>query len=89
LYASLTSFITSGRPPRARLSHRQSRSGPRLSWIRREIVGPNVFSWSDPIQMRYQSGDWRQVDSAAPSPVPVHMRIPRLYNVDVFETPAN
>lgn len=30
-----------------------------------------------------------QVDNAAPMPVPVHIRTPRLYNVEVFETPAN
>ena len=29
------------------------------------------------------------VDNAAPIPVPVQIRIPRLYKVDVFETPAN
>ena len=29
------------------------------------------------------------VERAAPSPVPVQTRIPRLYSVDVFETPAN
>lgn len=29
------------------------------------------------------------VDNAAPRPVPVQTRIPRLYNVDVFDTPAN
>lgn len=37
----------------------------------------------------YQYGDWRHVESAAPIPVPVQMRMPRLYRVDVFETPAN
>ena len=30
-----------------------------------------------------------QVDNAAPMPVPVHIRTPRLYSVEVFETPAN
>lgn len=30
-----------------------------------------------------------QVDNAAPMPVPVHIRMPRLYSVEVFETPAN
>lgn len=29
------------------------------------------------------------MESAAPIPVPVQIRIPRLYRVDVFETPAN
>lgn len=31
----------------------------------------------------------RHVESAAPRPVPVHTRIPRLYSVEVFDTPAN
>ena len=39
--------------PRALESHRQHRSLPRCLWMRLEIVGPNVFSWSEPIQMRY------------------------------------
>lgn len=30
-----------------------------------------------------------QVDRAAPIPVPVHIRMPRLYSVEVFDTPAN
>lgn len=30
----------------------------------------------------------KHVDSEAPSPVPVHTLIPRLYNVEVLETPA-
>jgi hypothetical protein len=60
-----------------------------LSWMSFEMVGPNVFSWSEPIQIRYQSGLWMHVDRAAPRPVPVQMRMPRLYSVDVFETPAN
>lgn len=29
------------------------------------------------------------MERAAPIPVPVHMRMPRLYSVDVLETPAN
>ena len=29
------------------------------------------------------------VESAAPMPVPVQMRMPRLYRVDVLDTPAN
>ena len=37
----------------------------------------------------YQYGDWRHVERAAPIPVPVQIRIPRLYSVDVFDTPAN
>ena len=84
--------------------------------MRPAIVGPNVFSWSEPIHIRNQFGlcqknisverrkreflngsflredgmrTWRHVDSAAPRPVPVQTRIPRLYKYDVFETPAN
>lgn len=29
------------------------------------------------------------MDRAAPIPVPVHIRIPRLYSVEVLDTPAN
>lgn len=29
------------------------------------------------------------VDNAAPIPVPVQIRMPRLYSDEVFETPAN
>jgi len=89
-----------------------------------EIVGPKVFSWSEPdrrssfqhiekplrdtripIQIKYlyivnfdilrlvkltdQSGDCMQVDKAAPIPVPVQIRIPRLYSLDELETPAS
>lgn len=32
---------------------------------------------------------WRHVESAAPRPVPVQTRIPRLYKVDVCDTPEN
>lgn len=42
-----------------------------------------------PIHIRYQSGDCRHVERAAPIPVPVQIRIPRLYRVEVLETPAN
>lgn len=69
------------------------------------MVGPNVFSWSEPIQIRNlenyyycevslegrgtcQFGSWMQVDSAAPMPVPVQMRIPRLNIADACPTPA-
>jgi hypothetical protein len=31
----------------------------------------------------------RHVESAAPIPVPVHTRMPLLYSVEEFETPAN
>jgi hypothetical protein len=64
-------------------------SGPMWRWINPEIVGPKVFSWSLPIQIRNQFGLCMHVESAAPIPVPVHMRTPRLYRVDVLETPAN
>jgi len=54
-----------------------------------------VSNWSARLSLRdnrydpYQLGDWMQVDRAAPRPVPVHIRMPRLYSVDVFDTPAN
>ena len=41
------------------------------------------------MKVSHQSGDCMQVDNAAPIPVPVHIRMPRLYSVEVFETPAN
>jgi len=37
----------------------------------------------------YQNGDWRHVERAAPIPVPVQKRTPRLYSVEVLDTPAN
>lgn len=37
----------------------------------------------------HQYGDWMHVESAAPMPVPVQIRIPRLYKVEVLDTPAN
>ena len=37
----------------------------------------------------HQLGDWMQVANAAPIPVPVHIRTPRLYSEEVFEIPAN
>jgi hypothetical protein len=49
---SLRSCIVSGRPPRSLVSHSIILSGSILSWIRREIVDPKVFLWSEPIQMR-------------------------------------
>ena len=52
------------------------------------MVGPNVRSWSEPIQIRNQLGDWMQVESAAPMPVPVQMRIPRVNMADAWPTPA-
>lgn len=78
LYASFTSFSVSGLPPLCLESQRVIRSGSMPFLISPEIVGPNVFSWSEPIQMRYQSLLCRHVERAAPSPVPVHTRIPRL-----------
>lgn len=41
------------------------------------------------MEKAHQFGDCMHVDKAAPIPVPVQIRIPRLYNFDVFETPAN
>ncbi len=37
----------------------------------------------------YQFGLWIQVDSAAPMPVPVQIRIPLLNIADACPTPAN
>lgn len=54
------------------------RSGSMLLWMSAEMVGPKVRSWSDPIQMKNQLGLCIHVESAAPMPVPVQMRIPRL-----------
>jgi len=53
------------------------------------MVGPNVRSWSEPIQMRNQSWLWMQVESAAPMPVPVQMRMPRLNMAEAWPTPAS
>jgi hypothetical protein len=52
------------------------------------MVGPKVFSWSEPIQIRNQFGDWMHVESAAPMPVPVQMRMPRLNIAEAWPTPA-
>lgn len=107
-HVSFSSCTESGLPPRFFESHRIMRSGSMLSWMRRDIVGPNVLSWSEPIQMRnlirmlddksdvvekksvcnYQLGFWIQVDKAAPIPVPVQIRIPRLNIADAWPTPA-
>jgi hypothetical protein len=38
--------------------------------------------------MRNQLGDWMQVESAAPIPVPVQMRIPRLNIAEAWPTAA-
>ena len=75
---SLRSLTLSGRPPRFLESQRIMRSGSMYFVMRPVMVGPNVFSWSDPIQIRNQLGLWMQVERAAPMPVPVQMRIPRL-----------
>jgi hypothetical protein len=40
------------------------------------------------LRVAYQSGLWMQVDSAAPIPVPVQMRIPLLNRADACPTPA-
>lgn len=74
--------MVSGRPPRFFESHSIIRSGSMCLWMRPVIVGPNVFSWSEPIQMRNQSGLWMQVESAAPMPVPVQILMPRLNIAD-------
>jgi hypothetical protein len=81
VHVSLSNAIVSGRPPRFLESHRIMRSGSMCLCISPVMVGPKVRSWSDPIQIRNQSGDWMHVESAAPMPVPVQMRIPRL-NMD-------
>ena len=52
----------------------------------------SVWSWRwrcMNLYVSHQLGDWRQVASAAPMPVPVHIRMPRLYSEEVFEIPAN
>lgn len=46
--------------PLAFESQSVTREGSSFLWIRLEIVGPNVFSWSEPIQMRYLHGAWDQ-----------------------------
>ena len=46
-----------GNAPRAFESHKHIRSGSMCLWMRPEMVGPKVFSWSDPIQMRYLRKD--------------------------------
>lgn len=138
LYTSLRIFIVSGRPPRALESQSSNRSGSTCRWMSPLMVGPNVFSWSEPVFARshkvnlcrlntrrsaekcaftyrsrsrtctvgeavcqrynyaapvgrraHQFGDWMHVERAAPMPVPVQIRIPRLYRVEVFEMPAN
>lgn len=137
LYTSFRIFIVSGRPPRALESQSSNRSGSTCRWMSPLMVGPNVFSWSEPVFARshkvnlcrlmrrsaekafprtdpdqepaqwgeavcqrynyaapvgrraHQFGDWMHVERAAPMPVPVQIRIPRLYRVEVFEMPAN
>lgn len=103
-HVSLSSCTVFGRPPRFFESQRIILSGSILLWIRPAIVGPKVFSWSEPIQIRnlwrhqnkvqesrplaYQFLLWMQVDSAAPIPVPVQIRIPFLNIADACPTPA-
>jgi len=38
--------------------------------------------------MRNQSGDWMHVERAAPIPVPVQIRMPRLNIAEAWPTPA-
>lgn len=52
------------------------------------MVGPKVFSWSDPIHIKNQLGDWMHVERAAPIPVPVQIRMPRLNIAEACPTPA-
>ena len=87
-HVSFNNFIVSGRPPRFLLSHSIMRSGSILLCISADTVGPNVRSWSDPIQIRNQFGDWMHVESAAPMPVPVQIRMPRVNMADALPTPA-
>lgn len=87
-HVSLRSSIVSGRPPRFFESQRIIRSGSICLWMRPVIVGPNVRSWSEPIHIRNQFGLWMQVDRAAPIPVPVQIRIPRLNIAEACPTPA-
>jgi hypothetical protein len=47
------------------------------------------FQFNGVLKSKFSFHTCRQVDSAAPRPVPVHNRIPLLYSVDVFDTPAN
>ena len=51
-HVSLRSCMVSGRPPRFFESQRIILSGSMCLWTRPDIVGPKVFSWSEPIQMR-------------------------------------
>jgi hypothetical protein len=88
VHVSFKSSIESGRPPRFFESQRIIRSGSMCFLIRPVMVGPKVFSWSDPIQIRNQFELWIQVDSAAPIPVPVQMRIPLLKIAEACPTPA-
>jgi hypothetical protein len=88
VHVSRSNAMVSGRPPRFFESQSIMRSGSMCFLIRFVMVGPKVFSWSDPIQMRNQSGDWMQVESAAPMPVPVQMRMPRLNMAEAWPTPA-
>src|SRR3569833_2260337 len=53
---SFRSFTVSGRPPRFFESQRIIRSGSMCFCIRPAIVGPNVLSWSDPIQIKNLDG---------------------------------
>jgi hypothetical protein len=87
-HVSLSSWTLSGLPPRFFESQRIILSGSMCFLMRPVMVGPKVRSWSEPIQMRNQSGLWMHVESAAPMPVPVQMRMPRLYIAEAWPTPA-
>ena len=41
------------------------RSGPKFRLMRDDIVGPNVFSWSEPIQIRYLDGSLSTYEQSA------------------------
>ena len=50
LYTCFRIFIVSGRPPRNFESQRRRRSGSMCRWMRPLMVGPKVFSWSEPVR---------------------------------------
>ena len=57
-----------------------------------QVPTPNQSAWPRLRASQYEShhsGDWMQAGSAAPIPVPVHIRMPRLKSVEVLDTPAN
>lgn len=52
VHVSLRSCMLSGLPPRFFVSHKIILSGSMCLWMRPVIVGPKVFSWSEPIHIR-------------------------------------